>query len=213
MVLLNRLQGLWLLSLIRNDLTYDSNMGGLLIIGLWKMGLKDMGKLIACCRKQDRKCQKLLYKSHYGLAMGICLRYASNRNEATEIMNKGFFKAFLKLQKYNFQESFKAWFRRILINTSIDYYRNNLTGLIPDDIESAGVTYNDLLTESNLGHKELIAMVQQLPLGTRLVFNLHAVDGYTHKEIGEILGKSEGISGFYLSKAREILRKMIEEAG
>jgi RNA polymerase sigma factor (sigma-70 family) len=170
---------------------------------------EDLGNLFAGCRKKDRKYQKLLYKLYYGFAMGICLRYASNGYEATEIMNKGFLKVLSNLQKYDFKEPFKAWLGRIMINTAIDYYRINLKELIADNIENVNLTYDQPLEDSNFEYRELIAIVQQLPHMLRLVFNLYAIDGYTHKEIDKILGKSEGTYKFHLLKARAILRKML----
>jgi RNA polymerase sigma factor (sigma-70 family) len=172
----------------------------------------DLGDLIAGCRNKDRKYQKLLYKSHYGFVMGICLRYAHNRYVATEIMNSGFLKVFSDLQKYDFKGPFKAWLGRIMIHAAIDYYHSNLNESYTNDIENVNISHDRPLAKSNFEYQELLTAVQQLPHLPRLVFNLCAIDGYTHKEIDKILGKSEGTYQSHLFKARKILRKMIEDA-
>ena len=174
---------------------------------------EDLVNLLAGCRKQDRKCQKLLYKSFYGFAMAICLRYARNRAEASEIMNNGFFKVFSDIKEYNSKKSFNAWLGRIMTHISIDYYRDNLNELITDDIENSHVAYTEPSEDTYREQRKLLAMIQQLPDRLRLAFNLYAIDGYTHKEIGEILGNSEGASRVLLFRAREILKKMIEATG
>jgi DNA-directed RNA polymerase specialized sigma24 family protein len=176
---------------------------------LMKNEIKDLENLIAGCTKQDRKCQKLLYKSFYGFAMGICLRYARNRHEATEIMNKGFLNFFFNLQKHDFQKPIKALLGQIMIHTSIGYYRVELTELIADCIENVNLVYNQPLEDHSLGYCQLLAKVQQLPDLQRLVYNLYAIDGYSDQETDKLLGKSEGMCKFNLMNARETLRKMM----
>jgi RNA polymerase sigma factor (sigma-70 family) len=176
------------------------------------MGEEDLPQLLAGCLKQDRKHQKELYKSFYGFAMGICLRYAANHYQAAEIMNQGFLKVFTNLDKYSTEKPFKAWLGRIMINTSINYYRSNLKMSQMEDLEKAeGVIHNDL-PDSKLTYDDLIAMVHQLPQAYRTVFNLFAIEGYTHEEIGKLLNISEGTSKSNLFKAREKLKKMITKS-
>jgi RNA polymerase sigma factor (sigma-70 family) len=169
----------------------------------------NLANLIACCRKQDRKCQKLLYKSHYEFAMGICIRYARNRNEATNIMNKGFLKVFFNLQWYDLQQSFKAWLAPVMINTSVGYYRPELTEPTADDPENVNPVFNQPWADPNLGYLRLLALVQQLPDLQRLVYNLYAIDGYSDEETDTILGMGEGTCKYYLWRARDNLRKMM----
>src|ERR1700744_5975004 len=101
------------------------------------MGEEELHQLISGCLKQDRKCQKMLYKAFYGFSMGICLRYAGNREEAAEVMNQGFFKVLTRMESYDPAKPFKAWLGRIMVNTSIDYYRSNLKLAYDEDLDKA----------------------------------------------------------------------------
>jgi len=176
------------------------------------MGEEELPQILAGCLKQDRKDQKTLYKTFYGFAMGICLRYAGNRYEAAEILNQGFLKVFTNLEKYNPERPFKAWLGRIMINTSINHYRSNLKMAHMDDLEKAeGLSHSDM-PDSMLKYDDLLAMVQRLPQAYRTVFNLYAIEGYTHDEIGKLLGISDGTSKSNLFKARDKLKDMIMKA-
>lgn len=173
---------------------------------------EELHQLLAGCRAQDRKHQKALYKLFYGFGMSICLRYAGNRYEAVEILNEGFLKVFMNLDKFDNEKPFKAWLGRIMINTSINYYRSNLKMAQMDDLEKAeGFGHSDL-PDSKLSYDDLIAMVHRLPPAYRTVFNLYAIEGYTHSEIGKMLDINEGTSKSNLFKARDKLRTMIMEA-
>jgi len=176
------------------------------------MGEEELHQLLRGCLKEDRKCQKLLYKAFYGFAMGICLRYAGNRDEAAEVMNQGFFKVFTKLESYDSAKPFKAWLGRIMVNTSIDYYRSNLKMAYADDLEKAEHISNGDYADHNIRYEDLLAMVQKLPQAYRTVFNLFAIEGYTHEEIGEMLNINTGTSKSNLHKARQKLKQMIHEA-
>jgi RNA polymerase sigma factor (sigma-70 family) len=171
----------------------------------------DLHDLISGCIQQDRKSQKLLYKALYGFCMGICLRYAGNRYEAAEIMNTGFFKALTNIGKYDTDKPFKAWIGRIMMNTSVDYYRSNLKAANTEDIENAEHIGHEATIHSKLNYDELLKLVQQLPEAYRAVFNLFAIDGYTHDEIGEMLGINPGTSKSNLHKARHKLQQMISQ--
>jgi RNA polymerase sigma factor (sigma-70 family) len=173
---------------------------------------EELQELLAGCRVQDRRHQKELYKSFYGFAMSICLRYAGNRYEAVEVLNQGFLKVFMNLNKFTNEKPFKAWLGRIMINTSINYYRSNLKMAQMDDLEKAeGLSQNEL-PDSKLTYDDLIAMVHRLPPAYRTVFNLYAIEGYTHNEIGELLDINEGTSKSNLFKARDKLKRMILES-
>src|ERR1700743_1713620 len=133
---------------------------------------EDLHQLINGCVKQDRKCQKMLYKAFYGFAMGICLRYAGNRDEAAEVMNQGFFKVFTNIDRYDHSRPFKAWLGRIMMNASIDNYRANLKMAYTDDLEKAEHISDGELADKKLNYEQLLALVQQLPQAYRTVFNL-----------------------------------------
>ena len=171
-----------------------------------------MQLLIQGCKQNDRESQRLLYQHYYGYAMSICSRYCRSLEESKEIVNDGFMKVFKKLDQHETESSFKAWLRRIMINASIDHYRKELkhhhqSGLSPEMI--SGAVQNTAVDD--LSYTELIGMVQRLSPGYRAVFNLYVIDGFTHQEIGEILGISEGTSKSNLMKARDNLKKMLEK--
>jgi RNA polymerase sigma-70 factor (ECF subfamily) len=163
------------------------------------MGEEELHQLINGCVKQDRKSQKMLYKAFYGFSMGICLRYAGNRDEAAEVMNQGFMKVFTHIDRFD-------------MNVSIDYYRANLKMAYTEDLEKAENVSEGDLTDKNLNYEDLLAMVQQLPQAYRTVFNLFAIDGYSHEEIGEMLNINPGTSKSNLHKARQKLKQMILKA-
>src|ERR1700743_433357 len=176
------------------------------------MGEEDLHQLIRGCIKQDRKSQKMLYKAFYGFSMAICLRYAGNRDEAAEVMNQGFFKVFTKIDSYDSNRPFKAWLGKIMMNVSIDYYRANLKMAYTEDLDKAEGMTDGELPDRKLNYDDLLAMIQKLPNAYRTVFNLFAVDGYSHEEIGEMLGISSGNSKSKLHKARQKLKTLISEA-
>jgi len=176
------------------------------------MGDAELLQLLAGCLEQDRKDQKTLYKIFYGFAMGICLRYTGNKYQAAEVMNQGFLKVFTNLDKYDSKVPFKGWLGRIMINTSINYYRSNLKMAYMEDLDKAeGVSHFEM-PDSKLRYDDLLAMVQRLPPAYRAVFNLYVIEGYSHLEIGKVLAISEGTSKSNLFKAKEKLKKMIGNA-
>jgi len=176
------------------------------------MGEEELHQLIRGCIKQDRKCQKMLYKAFYGFAMGICLRYANDRDEAAEVMNQGFFKVFTHIGSFDTTRPFKAWLGKIMMNVSIDFYRANLKMAYTEDLEAAEHVSDGELADRNLSYSDLLAMVQQLPQAYRTVFNLFAIEGYSHEEIGEMLNINAGTSKSNLHKARQKLKQMILNA-
>lgn len=176
------------------------------------MGEEELHQLIGGCIKQERNSQKMLYKAFYGFSMGICLRYANNREEAAEVMNQGFYKVFTRIETYDISRPFKAWLGRIMMNVSIDYYRANLKMAYTEDLDSAEYVTDGELADRKLNYDDLLAMIQKLPNAYRTVFNLFAIEGYTHEEIGDLLGVAPGTSKSNLHKARQKLKQMINEA-
>jgi RNA polymerase sigma factor (sigma-70 family) len=173
------------------------------------MGEEEIHQLITGCAKQDRKCQKMLYKAFYGFAMGICLRYANDRDEAADVMNQGFFKVFTHIGKYDPARPFKAWLGKIMMNTSIDYYRANLKMAYAEDLDKAENLSDGELPDRKLNYDDLLSLIQQLPNAYRTVFNLFAVDGYSHEEISVMLNINIGTSKSNLHKARQKLKQML----
>lgn len=143
--------------------------------------------------------------------MSICVRYSKDAEEAREVLNDGFMKVFTRLTQYHRDKPFKGWLRRIMINTALDNYRHNLKYYHAADIEAAAPVADGADTISSLNYEYLIGLIQQLSPAYRTVFNLYVIDGYTHEEIGEILGISSGTSKSNLSKARANLREVLKK--
>ncbi|MFN0202270.1 MAG: RNA polymerase sigma factor, partial [Bacteroidia bacterium] len=165
-------------------------------------------KIIEGCLAQRQEAQRDLFKLYFGYAKSICLRYSSNREEAEEVLNTGFLKIFQNLEKYDPIQPFRAWLRTIMINTAIDYYRkeqkHNQNIPLGDTID---VPFDDNILDK-ISAEEILELVQQLPKSYRTVFMLYVVDGYNHREIGELLGISEGTSKSNLAVARTKLKNM-----
>ncbi|MBL4623955.1 MAG: RNA polymerase sigma factor [Flavobacteriales bacterium] len=174
-------------------------------------------KLIRSCTKNDRKAQFKLYKECYRLLMSVCYRYKKDKSEAEGLMNQGFLKILTNLDKYSENVPFEAWSRKIMINTIIDEYRKNKKN--KETIEYAdfqestydhhSVDYNE--ADKQFNAEELKLMLLKLPDMSRKVFNLYAVDGYSHKEIAEMFSISVGTSKWHVSFARAELKKLIEK--
>lgn len=148
-----------------------------------------------------------------GYAKSICARYTSNQQEAEEILNEGFLKVFLHLKKYDSKQPFKAWLRTIFVNTAIDFYRKNQKYQLQTDLEEGlQVQEVDESIISRISADEILQLIQQLPPGYRIVFTMYVIDGYNHREIGNILGIQEGTSKSNLRSARQKLQRMIKQA-
>jgi RNA polymerase sigma factor (sigma-70 family) len=143
--------------------------------------------------------------------MGICLRYAPNRDEAVQIMNIGFLRVFTNLDKYNKANSFKAWVGRFMINAAIDFYQTNLKIVHLRNLVMAEPIGDRELPYKDLDNQTLLTMIQRLSNNDRIIFNLFVIEGYSHEEIGSMLNISPDISELNLHKARRKLRKMILE--
>lgn len=144
--------------------------------------------------------------------MAVCLRYAPTREGALEVLNDGFLKVFTRLDQYDSSQPFKSWFRRILINTAVDHYRQEVRHHHHEDVEQAEQTAASGAPDafSQLAHEDLLALIQRLSPAYRLVFNLYVMDGFTHEEIAAQLGISVGASKSNLARARENLRQLLK---
>ena len=165
--------------------------------------------LLEGCRRGDRKSQESLYKTLASRMMGICMRYAKDTFEAEDVLQMGFVKVFQKIAEFRGEGSFEGWIRRIMVNTAIESYRKNLRNLNLVDIDEVYDQAQNTFDMSGLELKDLLKLVQQLPNGYRLVFNMYAIEGYSHKEIATQLGITEGASKSQLSRARAILKEKI----
>lgn len=169
-------------------------------------------ELIRRCRAGERKAQELLYKQYASKMLGVCGRYATDRMEAEDMLQNGFIKIFQKLADYRGDGSFEGWVRRIMVHSSIEYYRKHHKMMQLVDLEDAGnETSVNALASVKLEANDLLLLIQQLAPGYRIVFNLYAIEGYSHKEIGEIVGITEGASKSQLSRARSILKEQISK--
>jgi len=169
--------------------------------------------LVDGCLKRDQTSQLRLYEHFFGYGMGVCLRYSKNREEALEIVNDGFLKAFTKIEQYDINQPFKPWLRRILINASIDYYRKYNKHKESSDVSyehtEQRVSYNDAM--DNLAFDDLIQIVQKLTPAYKMVFNLYVVENFSHQEIAEKLQISIGTSKSNLAKARKKVNTMLAD--
>ncbi len=165
--------------------------------------------LIQGCINGERRMQEALYGRFAPKMYAVCLRYAGNSDDAQDILQDGFIKVYKNLARFRGEGSFEGWIRRIFVNTSIEHLRRK-TYLKPiAEKEENTIPVKEKSVLDNLGEKDILKLVKQLSPGYRTVFNLYVVEGYTHKEIGDILGISEGTSKSQLARARVILQDMV----
>ena len=166
--------------------------------------------LIEGCLRGDRKMQQELYQRYAPKMYGVCLRYAGSVEEAEDILQEGFIKIFNKLGSYRGEGSFEGWIRRIFVNTAIEHYRKKIYLQPITETEENTVEGKYLSVLDSLAEKDIIRLVQQLSPGYRTIFNMYVIEGYTHKQIAESLGISEGTSKSQLSRAKMILQDLVK---
>lgn len=156
--------------------------------------------------------QEELYNRFSGKMYAVCLRYANNAEDAQDLLQEGFIKVFRNLHRFRAEGSFEGWIRRVFVNSSIEHYRKKSLQLSRvSDKEESTIEDADISALDTLAEKDIINLVQDLSPGYRTVFNLYVVEGYSHKEIGDMLGISEGTSKSQLARARSILQKKVSE--
>lgn len=164
--------------------------------------------LITQCLKENPLAQRHLYEKYSKKFYTICMRYCQDEEDAKDVLQNGFVKIYTKLDTYNFSGSFEGWMKRIITNTAIEFYRKKINF---QDIEEIKVQNESAIIEtSEIDVKEFLKIIQSLPDGYRMVFNLYAMEGFNHQEIAKKLNISEGTSKSQLSRARAILQKKIE---
>ena len=171
---------------------------------------QDVKYIIKGCQRKKPEAQRQLYELYSDVMYGICLRYSNSTEDAQDILQDGFLKIFDKVNQFEDKGSFEGWMKRIMINTALEKYRSQYKIInIQDSVsyyEKEGVEdVSDLITAD-----ELIALIQDLSPKYRMVFNLYAIEGYSHKEISELLNISEGTSKSNLSRARLILQEKVK---
>jgi RNA polymerase sigma factor (sigma-70 family) len=166
-------------------------------------------KLIKKCKQGDVKSQSEVYQLFAGKLFALCLKYSRNYQEAQDNLQDGFITIFKKMDQFQFKGSFEGWLKRIVVNTALQKYREkNVLNLISDEIPDEVEVEVD---ETGLSLEYLLSIIQELPNRYRLVFNMYVLDGYSHREIAEMLKISEGTSKSNLSRARQILKKKVEQ--
>lgn len=182
---------------------------------------EEVEQILEGCLREDRRAQHRLYEMFYGKLMAACLRYAKDSDDAQDILQEGLVKVFNNIKKFNQTGSFEGWMKRIVVNTAIDYYRKNkkikyqfdsehIEKISDTNQEEEENNENDYL---DIKPQQIVEEVQKLSPAYRTVFNLYIVEGYTHKEIGELLGISDGTSKSNLAKAKRNLKKAFENYG
>jgi RNA polymerase sigma factor (sigma-70 family) len=169
-------------------------------------------ELVRQCKNGDLKPLEALYKHFYGYAMGVGLRYCANRDDALEVVNDGFIKIFNSLNSYNPDKPFKAWLRRIIVNTAIDKNRKEKKHMWAQDLEMAEQVVTGSTIIEHLNARDILNMLDKLPELHRTIFNLYEIDGYSHDEIAKMLAIPASSSRVYLTRGKDKLRELINKA-
>ena len=176
-----------------------------------------LNELIDKCKLKDRKAQETIFKSYYNDFMKICIRYASDKQSANEILNDSFLKIFTKIDDYSGIGSFEGWMRKIVVNTCLLHirsnknYSKNIVRKEDGDVTIFSKSHINNEAISKLNMNELSQLIQSLPKMSRAVFNLSVFEGFTHKEIAKTMSISEGTSHWHLNYAREYLKSRIKK--
>ena len=165
--------------------------------------------LIERCKRRESKAQKELYDRFAPRMLGLCIRYVKEKAEAEDVMIRGFTKMFERIDQYEGIGSFEGWVKRIMINESLTYIRRNKAMYVEVEIEKADLQPDYSSVGGMLETNDLLHLIESLPTGYRTIFNLYAIEGYSHKEIGDMLGINENTSKSQLSRARMVLKKKI----
>lgn len=165
--------------------------------------------VIEGCRRGDRKSQETLYRDYYKSMISICLWYTKSQEDAVEVLNNGFLKVFKNISRYDpAKGSVFTWIRKIIVNSCLDFVKEN--GRFEQHHELTEAMDIPAQKVSSIKTAELLAMVRALPRATAAVFNLYVIEGYSHREIGELLAISEGTSKWHLSEAKRSLREKLQ---
>jgi RNA polymerase sigma-70 factor (ECF subfamily) len=171
-------------------------------------------EIIKKCLDGDRNSQRALYEHYSNRMLGVCYRYAGCLADAEDIMQEAFIKAFTHIYQYRFEGNFEGWLRRVMVNTAINYLRTNKKFREAIDIDTAeNAVYEPLESDAHLNAKDIIETIQALPDGYRAVLNLYSIEGYSHREIGEMLGIAESTSRSQYARARVLLARILSAKG
>lgn len=172
-------------------------------------------QIIEGCSKHERKAQQQLYERYSRFLLGVCLRYAIDKADAEDILQESFLKIFFNIKDFSGTGSFIGWLRKVAVNTAITHYHKNLKFRYHIEIEEFVSTETGVSSfeEDLFSADELYKVLNELPAGYRMVFNLYAVEGYKHKEIAEMLGIDTNTSKSQYSRAKAALRDKLEKLG
>ena len=172
----------------------------------------DSQKMVKGCLNQEPWAQQKLYDSFAPKMMAVCYRYARDKDEAADFLQEGFIKIFLSIHKFEFQGSLEGWIRRVIVNTAIDLIRKRKSSLLesPMNVEIADTTIDEDKMDT-FEVEYLMRVIQSLPTGYRVVFNMYAIEGYTHAEIAEQLSITESTSRSQYTRAKALLKKRLHE--
>ncbi|MBL7833256.1 MAG: sigma-70 family RNA polymerase sigma factor [Cyclobacteriaceae bacterium] len=168
-------------------------------------------ELIQGCRRGDRAAQKRLYDTFSPKMYALCCRYVKDSMEAEDVLVTAFTKILDKIDQYKSEGSFEGWIRRVVVNEALTWLRRNRNMYLELELEAADYEPDYKSLSDHLEAEDLMTMINDLPSGYRIVFNLYAIDGYSHKEIADQLGISENTSKSQLSRARAYLQKLLTD--
>ena len=173
--------------------------------------MEEIKNIINGCLKCSRRDQELLYRRYAARLYAVCLQYSGNDEEARDILQEGFIKIYENLVHYKYEGSFDGWVRRIMVNTALEKYRSRHNLYRVDDIDQIPEQNAEPDNEDYAGleARDLMEIIRELPPRYRIVFNLFAIEGYSHKEISDMMSISEGTSKSNLSRARVILQRRV----
>ena len=171
----------------------------------------ELSEIIEGCYKNSRKHQEALYNLYASKLLGVCLTYTSDRELAQDILHDGFFKVFKKFDQFNPEWNLFSWIRRIMVNTAIDHFRktNRITNVDFQENEFLGGSFDNVSDQYKTA--DLSQLINMIPPGARTIFNLYVVEGYKHNEIAEMLNISDGTSKSQLSKAKSLLKELVNK--
>jgi RNA polymerase sigma factor (sigma-70 family) len=175
--------------------------------------LEDLEKIIEDCKAGKKMAQASLYRRFAPKFFGVSLRYSHDRTEAEDILHEAFVRIFEKIGQYRGTGSFEGWMHRVVVNFALENHRKKNRLYVVDDITYYDSHENSTINHESLNEQHLLQLIQQLPPRYKMVFNMYAIDGYSHKEIAEMLGISESSSKSNLSRARKILQTKVYETG
>lgn len=171
--------------------------------------MTDEYELIRGCISQDARCQRMLFDRYAGKMMSVCLRYANDSMEAEDMIQDAFIKVYQYIGQFKFEGAFEGWIRRIVVNTAIRHLEKKKLRFQDIDDNSQHAPKIEAQAYHHLGQEDLLKLINQLPDGYRLVFNLNVIEGYSHEEIAEMLNIQPGTSRSQLVKARKMLQQQI----